>query len=272
MGRMRHSAFFVVAVAMGFAFASCNDDSATQNPSATSTDAQWMNELAAVLCNLNDQCCPKYGLTPLADCLNQTKAELNRQLDREVDAGARLDRQVADRCMAAYRSLAPSCPAKSDHGDACEGFYARPPSPPATCDAACVPSDVGTPTCYTSSSVRLDGAVTQEQLCQVVITVAPGGACDSYGRKPIERHCDLSLGSSCVQGVCSTPKPIGAPCTTTDTTECVREAYCSGGVCTARIPVGGACSAQDCVSGSYCDTGTCRAITIWGKFCKGDFD
>jgi hypothetical protein len=264
---MRHSALCLLAILIG----SCNGSS--DGPSGSNGEAsQWIDDIAAVLCDLTTQCCGPEGFTPPADCLTKAKTQLHRDLDKEIDAGAHFDRQAGDQCTAYYRSLAPSCPKTFDF-ESCHRVFSGGKPAADSCDAACPISDAGRAICGTSSSIAADGAVQNSQYCQIEITVQPGGACDNYGRMPIERHCDLSKSSNCVQGICSMLKPIGAACIGAPSTiECVPEAICTAGLCVPRVPVGGACTASECVPGAYCDGGRCTFYSKWKKFCGGDFN
>jgi hypothetical protein len=121
------------------------------------------------------------------------------------------------------------------------------------------------------SSTAADGAADKGEICQLEVTAEPGQPCDRFGRLAVERHCDRTKNSNCIQGICSTAKPIGAGCMA-DTNECTPAAICAGGVCVARVPVGGTCTGSECVTDAYCETGKCAVYTKWKKFCAADFD
>lgn len=267
---MRYSTLCACAAVTTAAF-SCNSD---KSDGGNAEASQWIDELAATLCDLTEQCCSLRDYPVPSDCLNQAKKQLHAGLDLDI---VQFDRAAAQECLAAYRGLGPSCP-NSFNLPICKRVFTVPGADPGgSCDAACAPSDAGKPICIMTSSTAADGAVTRGQYCQVEITVSPGQACDPSGQLPIERHCDRTQNSACIQGVCTTAKPIGAACTMTNSTQCVPEAWCNGSLCVARLPVGAACSGlEDCVAEAYCDTGItgkCRPISKWKKFCSGeDYD
>jgi hypothetical protein len=274
---MRYTAFSALSALVALtaaAFFSCDSNN---TPAGGSTDgSQWIDDFAATLCDLTESCCALHEYPVPNDCLNQAKKQLQGDLGRDIiEKGLKFDPVAGEQCIAAFRGLAPSCP-NSFTFPICKSVFTGPDDDTGTgCDAACIASDAGHAICHTDSSTAADGAVDRSQSCQIEITVAPGGACDVYGRLPVERHCDPKKNSNCVQGVCSTAKPIGAVCTTPNSTECVPEATCTAGFCVARIPLGGACNGFECVEGAYCDTGatgTCRPTSRWKKYCFGDYN
>src|SRR5262245_811306 len=281
---MRYSALFALPV-LALAASFCNGS----EPSGGGHDPgyAYVDDFAAMLCNLNEQCCVPQGYTVPSDCLAQAKLQLHRSFDEDITAkGLKFDPVAAEQCLDAYRALAPSCPSTFSVPDralapscpstfsfpVCKRVFTDGTSGGSGCDAACVASDAGRPICGSSSSIAADGAVTETTYCQIEITVGPGEACDSLGRAPIVHHCDLTKNSNCIQGICSTPKPVGSACTSPDTNECAPEAICSANVCVARTPIGGACSAFECVPGAYCEAGKCRPMSKWKKSCSGDYD
>jgi hypothetical protein len=259
---MRRKLLFLL-LAVPFACEASSDP-----PGSGSGDgSRFIDDFAALLCDLTAQCCAPRGFSTPTDCLANAK----QQLHREIDPGAQFDPVAGEKCMAAYRALAPSCP-NVFPADDCKKVFTGTSSVDAGCNGGCAPSDAGKVSCLTYSSSGPDGAVTESgQICQLIVMAAPGQACDAFGRMAVERRCDFTNGSNCIQGVCSTPKPIGSACTS-NTSECVAEATCSSGFCVARVPIGGACTGSQCVTGAFCENGTCKEASRWKKYCSGDFN
>jgi hypothetical protein len=245
---------------------------------------RFADDVAAMFCDLAQQCCGPEGFTPPADCVNTAKRQIGAQFEETMADGATFHPNIAADCLAAYRAAGASCPKRFDVPQ-CDGVFTEPPRPPPVCDVACPTSDAGKQICGTSTTVLSDGGTISAPFCKVQITVAPGETCDTYGATPIERVCDYSQGggcicdptqgSNCAKGKCSILKPVGAVCTTdisSSSVECVREAVCSNKICVLRTSVGGACTANECALGAYCDNGKCTASTVWKKYCSGDFD
>lgn len=247
----------------------------SSNGTASGGDGyRFVDDFATMLCDLAAQCCAPNGFAAPSDCVTQAKLQLHREIDGELDAGQRFDPQAGERCMAAYRALAPSCPASwtSAQSSACGAVFVGNQPPGTKCSGGCAPSDLGSVTCLSYTSRGPDGGITESgELCQVVVTVGPGEACDDYGRMAVERHCDFAKNSTCIRGICSTPQPIGATCTNSGY-DCVPEAVCSAGRCVARVPIGGACTSSECVSSATCQSGRCEVASRWKKMCSGDFD
>jgi len=248
----------------------------TANPPSGGSQnvSTFIDDFAAMLCDLAAQCCAPNGFAAPTDCVAQAKHQLHGEIDEEVDAGSTFDSQAGEKCMAAYRTLAPSCPAvfpSSTIGNACRSVLVGNQPPGSACAGGCAPSDRGDVSCLSYSTRGVDGGITESgQICQVVATVAPGEACDDYGRLAFERHCDFTKNSNCIQGICSTPRALGASCS--GSYECVPEATCGAGRCVARVPVGGACTSSECVASATCVSGRCEAGSPWKKMCSGDFD
>jgi hypothetical protein len=244
---------------------------ASSEPPAGGTDDgnRYVTDFAAMLCDLAAQCCAPHGFGTPTDCVASAKLQLQGQLDQNLDGGRRFDASAGEKCMAAYRGLAPACPNTFDF-DICHDVFSSGPPVDAGCNGGCAKSDAGRVSCVTGSSTASDGAMSKGELCQLEVTVGPGQTCDGFSSMAVVRRCDRTKNSDCVQGICSTAKPVGAACTA-NTTECTPEAVCTGGVCTARVPVGGACASSECVKDAYCESGKCTVYTKWKKFCAGDF-
>ena len=254
---------------LAVAWFSCTSNSEPA-PATGGDGARYIDEFAAVLCDLTSQCCAPHGFDAPSDCVARVKAQFQRQLDQYVDGGERFDASAGEQCLAAYRGLAPSCPNTFDFKICHDVFSAGAPRD-GGCMGGCAKSEAGATICVAFSSTAADGAVNAGEICQLEMTVGPGQACDPYGHMAVERHCDRSKNSDCVQGICSTPKPIGAPCMV-DTNQCTPEAICTAGVCVARVPVGGSCTGSECDALATCEAGKCVVYTNWKKFCAGDFN
>lgn len=244
-------------------------DSSTGPGTGSGDGAQFIADFSALLCDLTSQCCGPKGFGTPNDCVAKVKLQFEGQLGRNIDGGMRFNASAGEKCLAAYRTLAPACPNTFDF-EICHEVFTGGAPVDAGC-MGCATSDAGTVSCVSFSSTASDGAVSKSEICQLQVTVGPGDACDSFSRTAVARRCDGTKNSNCIQGICSTAKPIGAPCTP-DTNECTPEAICTGGVCVARAPLGGACTGQECVDGAYCEASKCTVYTKWKKFCAGDFD
>ncbi|MET0594175.1 MAG: hypothetical protein ABW133_15850 [Polyangiaceae bacterium] len=246
------------------------DSNGGPGPGGSGDGARYIEDFAALVCNLTSQCCAPQGFSAPTECVAKTKVQLQQQLDANIDGGMRFDSVAGDKCMAAYRGLAPACPNTFDF-DICHDVFTGGPAVDAGCMGGCAKSDAGKVNCISFSSTAGDGAVTKGDMSQLEVMEGPGQPCDSSGRMPVERHSDRTKNSNCIQGICSTPKPLGAACTD-NTNECIPEAICKGSVCVARVPVGSACTTAECVPGANCDMGKCVAFTKWKKWCAGNFD
>lgn len=262
-------------------------DGSSGSSGANNDDAmRFIDDIAALICELTVQCCGPEGFTPPADCLNNARTQIGAEITKDLARGATYDPRAGAECLAGYRAAGASCPKRFDV-PVCKDVFNSPPRPPAVCDAACPISDAGRTVCGTATTVLSDGGQISNPFCKVEITVPAGSACDPFSAQtpPIQRVCDYNEsggcmcdpagGSGCTKGICAILKPIGAACTsdiTSSAVECVDEAVCSNKVCVLRTPVGGACTAYECARGAFCDNGKCATGSIWKKYCNGDYN
>ncbi|MGC4119982.1 MAG: Dickkopf N-terminal cysteine-rich domain-containing protein [Myxococcales bacterium] len=127
---------------------------------------------------------------------------------------------------------------------------------PCTSDDACTSGLCHSGTCRVPCSAKSDCAAGEfclsvDHLCHD--TYAPGASCEAH---------EMCLTGFCNQARrCAVRPGLGDPCS--GSSDCQPLAFCSGGVCKAFAPPGGACTTEDsCQTPFFCSSGTCTRVDL----------
>lgn len=241
---------------------------------ATIDAPQFPGAYAAAACRTFAPCCATYGDTPASDCESRQRDEIQAELDRALQLGARYDPVAAARCIDELTDILASCPTYKTAGyaESCSAAFTDKPTPPgAACSSRWECADDGAirRTCWLSSSP--DGTKTQMS-CGNEMRLGLGDRCvdvqDDGCKRPL--FCDYN-GS----GTCRPYARLGEPCVTGSNfgDTCAPGATCDrqgSKMCVAAKKPGEPCVAQEECEGLRCRNGRCAPpLAPYSGLCSG---
>ena len=248
---MRFTKLVVVAVcALGALGGGCSGSSdggaATVGP--VSLD-QYPQAFANALCDTIAPCCKAANVTYTESaCKSSATDSWTQSIAQSSAAHTRYDADAAGRCIAAIKQEVATCKAKDDGAlAACSSVFVGTIAAGGACTSAA--DCIAPATCQTDPNA---GGFNGAGVC-----TAPGAASHAQAGAPCANSCDDTSGAD---GVCTGNFGFAMPggsCYVSDGLFCASDTQ----VCVAFAKLGGACSVSEsgCVSGAYCNAGTCVA-------------
>ena len=214
---------------------------------------QYPQAFANALCDTIVPCCKAANLTYTESaCKSAATDEWTQSIAQSSGAHTRYDADAAGRCIAAIKNEVATCKQTTEAGDAtlaaCSSVFVGMIAVGGACTSSA--------DCVAPASCQSDPNATNFNAAGVCTAPGAGvGASHAPAGAPCISSCDDTAGG---QGFCQNFSPAaGGVCYASDGLFCAFETQ----VCAAFGKLGEVCSVQErgCVSGAYCNAGTCAA-------------
>ncbi len=275
----------VVAVsvcALGALGGGCSGSSSSDGAAPPISLDQYPQAYANAVCDTIAPCCKSANVTyEETGCKSAATDQWTQEIARSSAAHTKYDADAAGRCIAAIKKVVASCKSAVDHSTAvCNDVFVGTIAvggactsrddcaAPGTCEQDPNNFDFNAPgICTAPDSGSATAHAKAGELCSSSCddrggdTVSCGGFAGGPTSGPASGTCYASDGVFCAfeTQVCAPFGKIGDACSVQEQ-GCVTGAYCNDGTCAAQVDSGSCDLAPDaCSSKSYCDLGQCFA-------------